>query len=58
MKLARQLQTTIENLFILELLPINSISFCATTLSDELAQVRAEKKEFLAKIGRIIPWGE
>ena len=27
-------------------------------LSDELAQVRTKKKEFLAQIDRIIPWGE
>ena len=27
-------------------------------LSDELAQVRTKKKEFLAKIERIVPWGE
>ena len=28
------------------------------TLSDELCQVRTKKKEFLAKIDRIAPWGE
>jgi IS5 family transposase len=27
-------------------------------LSDELAQVRTKKKEFLAEIDRIVPWGE
>ena len=27
-------------------------------LSDELAQVRTKKKEFLARIEQIIPWGE
>ncbi len=27
-------------------------------LSDELAQVRTKKKEFLAQIDRIVPWGE
>ena len=27
-------------------------------LSDELAQVRTKKKEFLAQIERIIPWGD
>jgi IS5 family transposase len=27
-------------------------------LSDELAQVKTKKKEFLAQIDRIIPWGE
>ena len=27
-------------------------------LSDELAQVRTKKKEFLAQIDRIIPWGK
>lgn len=27
-------------------------------LSDELAQVRTKKKEFLAQIERIVPWGE
>ena len=27
-------------------------------LSDELAQVRTKKKEFLAQIERIIPWAE
>lgn len=27
-------------------------------LSDELAQVRTEKKEFLTQLDRIIPWGE
>ena len=32
------------------------MSFSA--LSDELAQVRTKKKEFLEKIERIIPWGE
>ena len=26
--------------------------------SDELAQVRTKKKEFLAQIDRIIPWGK
>ena len=29
-----------------------------SSLSDELAQVRTKKKEFLAQIERIIPWGE
>src|SRR5574344_2515179 len=29
-----------------------------SALSDELAQVRTKKKEFLAQIERIIPWGE
>ena len=29
-----------------------------TYLSDELAQVRTKKKEFLAQIEQIIPWGE
>ena len=29
-----------------------------SALSDELAQVRTKKKEFLAQIDRIIPWGE
>ena len=29
-----------------------------SALSDELAQVRTKKKEFFAKIDRIIPWGE
>ncbi len=28
------------------------------TLSDELAQVRMEKEEFLERIERIVPWGE
>ena len=29
-----------------------------SAFGDELAQVRTKKKEFLAKIDRIIPWGE
>ena len=29
-----------------------------TYLSDELAQVRTKKKEFLGQIEQIIPWGE
>ena len=29
-----------------------------SALSDELAQVRTKKKEFLSQIDRIIPWGE
>jgi len=29
-----------------------------SSLNDELAQVRTKKKEFLAQIERIIPWGE
>jgi IS5 family transposase len=29
-----------------------------SAFSDELAQVRTKKKEFLAQIDRIIPWGE
>ena len=29
-----------------------------SALGDELAQVRTKKKEFLAQIDRIIPWGE
>ncbi len=29
-----------------------------SAFSDELAQVRTRKKEFLAQIERIIPWGE
>ena len=29
-----------------------------SALSDELAQVRTKKKEFLKRIDRIIPWGE
>ena len=29
-----------------------------SALSDELAQVRTKKKEFLAQIDRIIPWGK
>ena len=29
-----------------------------SAFDDELAQVRTKKKEFLAKIDRIIPWGE
>ena len=29
-----------------------------SALSDELAQVRTKKKEFLAEINRIVPWGE
>ena len=29
-----------------------------SALSDELAQVRTKKKEFLAQMDRIIPWGE
>lgn len=28
-----------------------------SAFDDELAQVRTKKKEFLAKIDRIIPWG-
>ena len=28
------------------------------TLSDELSQVRTKKREFLAGIDRIVPWGE
>ena len=28
-----------------------------SALSDELAQVRTKKKEFLAQMDRIIPWG-
>ena len=28
-----------------------------SALSDELAQVRTKKKEFLAEINRIVPWG-
>ena len=28
------------------------------TLSDELSQVRTKKREFLAEIDRIVPWGE
>ena len=27
-------------------------------MSDELAQVRTKKKEFLEEINRIVPWGE
>ena len=27
-------------------------------LSDELSQVRTKKREFLAEIDRIVPWGE
>ena len=29
-----------------------------STFSDELANVRTKKKEFLAQIDRIVPWGE
>ena len=29
-----------------------------SALSDELAQVRIKKNEFLAEIRRIVPWGE
>ena len=29
-----------------------------SALNDELAQVRTKKKEFLAQIERIVPWGE
>ena len=29
-----------------------------SALSDELAQVRTKKKEFLAQIERIVPWKE
>ena len=29
-----------------------------SSLSDELAQVRTKKKEFLTRIEDIIPWGE
>ncbi|WP_455581640.1 IS5 family transposase [Dysosmobacter sp.] len=29
-----------------------------SALSDELAQVRTKKKEFLAQVERIVPWGE
>ena len=29
-----------------------------SALSDELSQVRTKKREFLAEIGRIVPWGE
>ena len=29
-----------------------------SALSDELAQVRTKKKEFLSQIERIVPWGE
>ena len=29
-----------------------------SALSDELAQVRTKKKEFLTQMNRIIPWGE
>ena len=29
-----------------------------SALSDELAQVRTKKKEFLAEMDRIVPWGE
>ena len=29
-----------------------------STISDELAQVRTKKKEFLEQIERIVPWGE
>ena len=29
-----------------------------SALSDELAQVRTKKKEFLEKIDRVIPWDE
>ena len=29
-----------------------------SAFNDELAQVRTKKKEFLAQIERLIPWGE
>ena len=29
-----------------------------SAFSDELAQVRTKKKEFLAQMERIVPWGE
>ena len=29
-----------------------------SAFSDELANVRTRKKEFLAQIDRIVPWGE
>ena len=29
-----------------------------STPSDELSQVRTKKREFLAEIDRIVPWGE
>lgn len=29
-----------------------------SSLSDELAQARTKKKEFLTQIERIVPWGE
>ena len=29
-----------------------------SAFSDELAQVRTKKKEFLTQMDRIIPWGE
>ena len=29
-----------------------------SALSDELSQVRTKKREFLAEIDRIVPWGE
>ena len=29
-----------------------------SALSDELSQVRTKKREFLAEIARIVPWGE
>ena len=29
-----------------------------SALSDELIQVRTKKREFLAEIDRIVPWGE
>ena len=29
-----------------------------STFSDELANVRTKKKEFLAQIDRIVPWGK
>ena len=29
-----------------------------SALNDELAQVKTKKKEFLAQIERVIPWGE
>ena len=29
-----------------------------SSLSDELAQAKTKKKEFLAQIEKIIPWGE
>ena len=29
-----------------------------SALSDELSRARTKKKEFLAEIGSIVPWGE